>query len=69
MNDKQEIQFWLKAKKLIREGYGKPCKDFNWNCPVCKANLVVAWIDDQLDLLELFSKMAKNKKNTFKKNS
>lgn len=54
MTIKQEIDFWLKARNLIKINYGCRCKskDFEPLCVECQAGLVIGFIDKHLDLLE-----------------
>lgn len=55
MTNKQEIDFWKKAVKLLKKQYGKPCKDFNISCPICQAYLVISWIENHADVLEIYT--------------
>ena len=48
----EEILFWEDAIEKIREGYGKPCKEFDIDCCGCRANLVVVWIENHIDLIK-----------------
>jgi len=52
MKIENEIKFWKEAKKIIRQGYGKSCKEFNLSCSACQANLVYSWIDNHIALLK-----------------
>jgi hypothetical protein len=40
----KEFQSWF--NKFIRRNYGKKCRDFTWNCPVCHAYFVKELFDD-----------------------
>jgi len=53
MTKNQEIKLLDKVQKLIKEKFGKPCKEFNIECPTCKAYLVHSWIDNYLDLFKI----------------
>jgi len=53
MKNKEEIQFWKKAKRLIRKNYGKDiCKELHIDCASCQAQIAIGWINKHLDLLE-----------------
>jgi hypothetical protein len=52
MTTRDEIKFWQKAKKIIRAGYGKPCRDFALGCAGCQANLAASWIEEHIALLK-----------------
>lgn len=48
----REIKFWRKAIQIIDKDYGEPCKDFNWDCVGCRANLMRSWIKNHIELLK-----------------
>lgn len=45
-NDKEFIKA---IKEKVRKDYGKPCKDFNWFCASCAANMAVQILEDLYD--------------------
>ncbi len=61
MTTKEEIKFWKKAIKIIENGYGTDCKDFDLRCVECQSRYVVSWIDQHIDLLEWELKQKLNK--------
>ena len=67
MDDREEVKFWKRIIKLVRKGYGKPCKEFAFGCSSCEANLAVAWMQKHIDLLKWGLKYPNNKKNFKKK--
>ena len=51
MKTKDEVKFWKKALKILEDGYGKPCKTFEWECCACRAGLVQSWIRGHIELI------------------
>lgn len=43
----KEFRKWF--NKYIEKGYGKPCKNFCWNCANCHAQFVKDVFDDFVD--------------------
>jgi hypothetical protein len=47
MKTKSPNKEFVKAiKKKVRKDFGKPCKDFNWYCATCSANMAVQILED-----------------------
>jgi hypothetical protein len=57
VNTNEEVEFWQKARELIKEGYGGCPKedmdeDSEKNCISCRASLVMEFIDDHIRMLK-----------------
>jgi len=52
MKDKLEILFWKVARRIIINGYGKPCSDFDAGCACCRAGKTIEWIDHHINLIK-----------------
>jgi len=47
MKTKSPNKEFVKAiKKKVRKDFGKPCKDFNWFCASCAANMAAQILED-----------------------
>ena len=48
---------WEAVINKIKQVFGKkPCKDFNIECPTCRAYMMISWIESYILLLEEESK-------------
>lgn len=49
----EEIELFKKTKLIIQAGYGNQvCKELHFGCAGCQAQMMIAWINQHLDLLE-----------------
>lgn len=46
--NKERIEILKEAKKLVIEGYGKKCTDFDFRCFACVSGIVVDFLDEYI---------------------
>jgi hypothetical protein len=65
----KEFQKWFDS--FVKRNYGKKCREFTWNCPLCHAYFVKELFDDFVDDLveteKWFQKQNKKSKKIQKK--
>jgi len=53
MTNQEQLDFWKKAIKILQKNYGKDvCKELHFDCRNCKAQMMIGFINSEIELLE-----------------
>jgi len=63
MNDKEGLKLAKKYKKVLQEGFGEEvCKELDFDCASCKAQIMIAFVNWHINLLEWAVERSKKSK-------
>lgn len=63
MNEKKELQLAKRYRKALQKGFGKEvCKELDFDCASCKAQIMIGFVNWHINLLEWVLEQSKRSK-------